>query len=59
MAQVVKRMNLDLGSGHHVTLVGSSPESGCMLGVEPAWDFLSLSLSLFPTGTRTLPLSKK
>ena len=48
MAQSVKGLTLDFGSGHHLTVVGSTPASDSALSVEPAWDSLSLSPPLFP-----------
>ena len=38
-------------------LVESSPAWGSMLSVEPVWDSLSLSLSLSPCPTHSLPPS--
>ena len=57
MAQSVELLTLDLGSGHDPGVVGSSPVSGSALSVEPAYDFLSLSLCPSPH-THTLSLSK-
>ena len=45
VAQLVKRLTLEFGSGHDIMVVRSSPELSLVLSVEPAWDFLSLSLS--------------
>ena len=42
MAQWVKRLTLDVGSGHDLTLMSLSLTLGlCADGVEPAWDSLS------------------
>jgi len=49
MAQPVKPLTLDFGSGHDLGVVRSSPMSGHVLGMDPAWDFLSLPLCPFPT----------
>ena len=46
MAQSVERLTLDFGLGHDPRVVGSSPAFGSVLGVEPAWDSLSVSVSL-------------
>ena len=43
MAQLVKRLTLDLGSGHHLTVMRSSPTWGCAQSVEPAEDSFCLS----------------
>ena len=45
MAQSVERLTLDFGLGHDPRVVGSSPAFGSVLGVEPAWDSLSVSVS--------------
>ena len=42
MVQVVDCPTLDFHSSHHFRLVGLSPESGSVIGVEPAWESLSL-----------------
>ncbi|VFV38414.1 g-protein coupled receptor 26 [Lynx pardinus] len=42
VAQSVEHLTLDFGSGHNPGVVGSSPVSGSVLSVEPAWDSLSL-----------------
>ena len=45
-AQLVKRPTLSFGSGHALTVVGSSPSLGSALtAAEPAWDSRSPSLS--------------
>ena len=49
VAQSVKRPTFDFGSGHDLTVHGIKPLIGlCADIVEPAWDSLSPSLSLFP-----------
>ena len=57
VAQLVKRLTLDFGSGHD--LVVCEPQSHVGLradSAEPAWD--SLSLSLCPSPALSLSLSK-
>ena len=45
VAQSVKRLTLDLGSGHDLTVREFEPRVGlCADSAEPAWDSLSLSL---------------
>ena len=45
MAQLVKRLTLDFGSGHDLTVHGFEPRVGlCADSAEPAWESLSLSL---------------
>ena len=39
-------MTLDFGSGHDLTVMGSSPVSGSVLCMEPVWDSPPLSLPL-------------
>ena len=47
MAQSVKRPTLDFGSGHDLTVPEFGPRVGlCADSAEPAWDALSLLLSL-------------
>ena len=47
VAQSVKHLTLDFGSGMILRFVGSSPcVMLCVDNVEPAWDSLSISLSL-------------
>ena len=47
MAQSVKRLTLDFGSGRDLTVRGIEPHVGlCTDSTEPSWDSLSLSLSL-------------
>ena len=48
VAQSVGPLTLDFGSGHDLTVTGSSPASGSVLAVEPAWDSLSSSPSVPP-----------
>ena len=47
MAPSVKRLTLDFGSGHDLTVRGTEPHIRlCSDSKEPAWGSLSLSLSL-------------
>ena len=47
MAQLVKRLTLDFGSGHDLKVLEFEPHIGlCTDRAEPAWDSLSLPLSL-------------
>ena len=47
MAQSVKRLGLDFSSGHDLTVRAFEPRVGRRAdSAEPAWDSLSLSLSL-------------
>ena len=58
----VKRLTLDFGSGHGLTLREIEPHVRfCTDSMEPAWDSVSLSLSLpLPcSGARSLSLSLK
>ena len=48
VAQSVEHLTPDFGSGHNPGVVGSSPVSGSVLSVEPAWDSLSLCPSPTP-----------
>ena len=57
VAQSVECPTLAFGSGHDLTVVSSSPESGSVLSVEPAWDSFSLSLSSPPGHALSLSLS--
>ena len=41
VAQLVKHPTLDFGSGHDLRVMRLSRVSGSVLGVEPAYDFLS------------------
>ena len=46
MAQLVKHLTLDFGSGHDLTVPEIEPCMGLSTsGTEPAWDSLSLPLS--------------
>ena len=52
MAQLVKHPTLDVGSGHDLRVVRSSPTSGSVLCMEfawIAWDSLSPSPSALPS----------
>ena len=56
VAQSVKRLTLDLSSGHDLTVCGFEPHIGfCADGTEPAWNSFCLSL---PYPTCELALSK-
>ena len=45
--QSAKRLTLGLGSGYNLMVRGFKPRAGlCADGTEPAWDSVSLSLSL-------------
>ena len=57
VAQSVEHPALDLGSGHDPGIVGSSPTSGSVLSVEPAWDSLSLCPSTLLMHACALSLS--
>ena len=47
MAQLVKRLTLDFGSGHNLMVCGIEPHTAlCTDRVKPAWNSLSPSLSL-------------
>ena len=47
MAQLIKRLALDFGSGHDLMVCELEPRVRLSAGsAEPAWDSLSLSLSL-------------
>ena len=60
MAQLVKCLTLDFGSGHDLTVGGFEPSSGSALTVLSllGWDFLS-PFSLCPSPTRLRALSLK
>ena len=59
MAQSVKQPTLDFGSGHDLTVHEFKPHIRlCADGMEPAWDSLSLSLSLSHPPFMISPLSK-
>lgn len=53
MAQPVKHLILDIGSGHDLGIVRSSPMLGSMLGVELAKDSIS------PSPSSPAPLKNK
>ena len=61
MAQSVKHLPLDLGSGHDLTVHGIEPCIGlCADSMGPAWDSLSPSLSRpSPAVSLSLSLFKK
>ena len=58
MVQLVEYLNLNFGSGHHFTVVRSSPALSSVLSIEPPWASLSLSLSLSlcPSSTHAFSL---
>ena len=59
MAQSVKCLVLGFGSGHNLTVGGFEPSTGLSAdGTEPAWDSLSLSLSLSVPPPFMLSVSK-
>ena len=54
MAQSVKCLTLDFGSGHDLTVGETEPHVGLRTDrVEPVWDSLS-PISLSPSSARTL-----
>ena len=61
VAQSVKCLSFDFGSGHDFRVVRWSPSLSSILGMEPAWGF-SLSLSLYstphPSHTPSPPLKR-
>ena len=58
MAQSVKHLTLDIGSAHDLTVCETEPHVGlCSDSMEPAWDSVSLSLSLPLPGLCSLPHS--
>ena len=60
MAQLVKHLTLDFGSGHDLTVGGIEARDGlCTNSMEPAWDSLSLSLSAFPHAGMLSPSQNK
>ena len=60
MAQSVKRLTLDLGSGHDLTVRELEPRVGlCADCTEPVWDLLSPSLSGPPPLEVSLYLKNK
>ena len=59
-AQSVKRLTLNFGSGHDLTVCGFEPRVGlCADSVEPAWDSLSLPFSLPLLLSLSLSINKK
>ena len=59
MVQLVKHPTLDFDSGHDLTVCDIEPCIGvCDDSMEPAWDFLSPSLSL-PSPAGALSVSLK
>ena len=57
MAQTVKRLTLGFGSGLDLMACGFEPRIRlCADNVEPAWDFVSLSLSASPLLSISLSL---
>ena len=59
MAQSVKRLTLDFGSGHDLTVRGFKPRIGlCVESEDPARDALSPSFSAHPLLSLSLSLSK-
>ena len=60
MAQSVKRLTLDLGSGHNLTVREFEPRVGlCAVSTESAWDSLSLFSCSYPLVlTRSLKIIK-
>ena len=59
MAQFVKCLTLDFGSGHALRVMRSSPPVGSMLGEESAGDSPSPPLPSSHSCTHTLSLSNK
>ena len=57
MAQLVEHLTLDLGWGHDLTVVRSSPELGSVLSVELVYDSLPLFLHLLCHSPTTHALS--
>ena len=58
VAQLIECLTLDFGSGHDPRVIRSSPASGSVLSVEPAWDSFSPSPSLCPTCSLQLKNNK-
>ena len=57
MAQLVKRLPFDFGSGHDLTVCEIKPHVGLHTdSMEPAWDSLPLSLSVPPQLVLSLSL---
>ena len=60
MAQSVQCQTLDFGSGHDLTVHEAEPHVElCTDSTEPAWDSLSLPLSLCPSATHAFTLFLK
>ena len=60
MAELVKRLTLDFGSGHDLTVHEFEPCVGlCTDSMEPAWGSLSPSLSDTPLLTISLSFKNK
>ena len=57
VGQSVEHQTTGFGSGHDPGVMDLSPTSGSVLSVEPAWDSLSLPLSLSPAHLVSLSLS--
>ena len=59
MAQSVKCLTLDFGSGHHLVVLGFRPHVGlCADSMESALDPLSPSLPAPPPLVHSLPVSQ-
>ena len=59
VAHRVRRLTLDLGSGHDLTVREFKPRAGlCTDGVEPAWESVSLSLGPSPACALSLKINK-
>ena len=56
MAQSVKHLTFDFGSGHDLTAMGLSPMTGSMLGMELAYYSLSPSVCLSLSKNVTLSI---
>ena len=59
VTELVKSLTLAFSSGHDPSVVGSSPTSGSLLSVEPAWDSFSPSPCSPPQLMLSLSLSLK
>jgi len=60
VAQSIKYLTLDFGSGHDLKVLGWSPAQGSALSIESAWDFLSACPSApFPCSCSLFSLSNK
>ena len=58
MAQLVKHMTLDFGSGHDLMVMGSSPALDSLLTVWSLLGILSPSLSAFPLLALSLKINE-